>query len=110
MRNTLVPLQKRASGTTPDALLPGFASGYDPELLMVECARCGLPVLWEHGRSTEVLNGAGIDPMELDAHCLLLTDGCPRCRPSSEKAFAVRVFRVTPGMGGFLGAKSAGNA
>ena len=60
------------------APFPAMARGYDPELMIVECARCGKPVPWESGRSTAVLAGVGIDPLELDAHCLLLTDGCPR--------------------------------
>ena len=104
MHQTRVLLPKHA------VLLPELARGYDPELLMVECANCGQPVLWERGRSTEVLQAAGIDPIELDAHCLLLTDGCPRCRPKQDKAFTVQVFRVTPSLGGFLGAKSAGHS
>jgi len=87
-----------------------MARGYDPELMIVECARCGRPVLWESGRSTAVLAGVGIDPLELDAHCLLLTDGCPYCRPQQEEGFSVQVFRLTPEQGGAFGVKSAGNA
>jgi hypothetical protein len=87
-----------------------MARGYDPELMIVECARCGRPVLWEPGRSTEVLAGVGIDPLELDARCLLLTDGCPHCRPRQEEGFSVQVFRLTPEQGGGFGVKSAGNA
>ena len=82
--------------------------GYDPELLIVECARCGLPVLWERGRSTAILAGAGIDPLELDVHCLLLTDGCPQCSPGVG-GFTVQVFRVVPAHGGF-GLKPVGSA
>ena len=33
-----------------------------------------------------------IDPLELDAHCLLITNGCPRCTRSA--VFRVQVFRV----------------
>ena len=40
--------------------------GFDPELLYVECGRCGSsPVLWEDGRATRLLDQAGIDPLEL---------------------------------------------
>ena len=84
--------------------------GYDPELLIVECSRCGRPVLWEPGRSTAVLAGVGIDPVELDAHCLLLTEGCPHCCPRQQEGYNVRVFRLTPAQGGGFGVKSAGNA
>ena len=86
------------------------AQGYDPELMIVECARCGRPVLWEPGRSTAVLAGVGIDPLELDAHCLLLTDGCLYCRPRQKEGFGVQVFRLTSEQEGFFGAKSAGSA
>ena len=96
--------------------LSAFASGvpkeqgYDPELMIVECARCGRPVLWEPGRSTEVLACAGIDPLELDVRCLLLTEGCPHCRPRQREGYNVRIFRLTPEQGGGFGVKSAGNA
>jgi hypothetical protein len=67
-------------------------------------------VLWEPGRSTEVLAGVGIDPLELDAHCLLLTDGCPNCRPRQKGGFSVQVFRLTSEQGWVSGVKSAGSA
>ena len=70
-----------------------YGRGYDPELLYVECGRCGSPVLWEEGRSTNLLLEAGIDPLELDSSCILLTDGCPACGPSKE--FSVRIFRLS---------------
>jgi len=92
------------------ASFTSMARGYDPELMIVECARCGRPVLWESGRSTEVLAGVGIDPLELDAHCLLMTDGCPYCRPRQEEGFSVQVFRLTPERSGAFGIKFAGNA
>lgn len=74
---------------------PDRPAGYDPELLYVECSRCGAPVLWEKGRATALLEQAGVDPLELDAHCLLLTDACPACGTGHE--FTVRIFRVSPG-------------
>jgi len=94
---------------TPVSFAPA-ARGYDPELMIVECARCGRPVLWEPGRSTEVLAGVGIDPLELDAHCLLLTDGCPHCRPRQKGGFGVQVFRLTPERIGPFGVKPAKDA
>ncbi len=83
--------------------------GYDPELLFVECGKCGSPIVWEQGRATEILHSAGIDALELDPHCLLVTDGCPRC--SKGKMYRVQVYRVEAhnvywGSGG----KKAGNA
>ena len=92
------------------AFFAPMAQGYDPELMMVECARCGRPVLWEPGHSTAVLAGVGVDPLELDAHCLLLTDGCPQCCPRQEEGFSVQVFRLTTEQGVPFSVKAAGNA
>lgn len=72
--------------------------GYDPELLFVECGKCGNPVLWEPGQATRILQNAFIDPLELDAHCLLVTDGCPQCTRNST-VFRVQVFRVQRAVG-----------
>lgn len=85
--------------------LRGGRPGYDPELLYVECGRCGAPVLWEPGRATRLLDQAGIDPLELDASCLLVTNACPMCGApepqegapegaGGEPGYEVRVFRV----------------
>ncbi|MBO4300724.1 MAG: hypothetical protein J5861_03885 [Desulfovibrio sp.] len=73
-----------------DTLVP---SGYDPELLYVECARCGAPVMWEAGKATRLLDLAGIDPLELDASCQLMTDGCPRC--SGRRQYSVQIVRFS---------------
>ena len=100
----------RAQNLRIPAASAAMTRGYDPELMIVECARCGRPVLWESGRSTAVLAGAGIDPLELDAHCLLLTDGCPHCRPRQKGGFSVQVFRLMSEQGWVFGVKSAGNA
>ncbi|MBQ7456926.1 MAG: hypothetical protein IJS54_04925 [Desulfovibrio sp.] len=67
---------------------------FDPELLYVECSRCGAPVIWEPGRATLLLKEAGIDPLELDASCLLMTDACPMCS-SKKKQYTVQIFRVS---------------
>lgn len=65
---------------------------FDPELLYVECGRCGSPVLWPDGKATALLREAGIDPLELDSSCMLVTDACPACGARDE--YAVRIFRV----------------
>ena len=75
------------------ALLAKMAAGYDPELLYVECGNCGAPVLWDDGRATKLLREAGIDPLELDSSCLLITEGCPAC--GDRKEYGVRIFRIT---------------
>lgn len=66
---------------------------FDPELLYVECARCGAPVIWEKGRVSELLEKAGIDPFELDAACMLVTDSCRVCGQSDD--YSIRIFRLT---------------
>jgi hypothetical protein len=102
-------IERSRQARTPASFAPA-AQGYDPELMIVECALCGRPVLWGPGRSTEVLAGVGIDPLELDAHCLLLTEGCPHCRPRQKEGFNVQVFRLTPEHGGAFGVKSVCDA
>ncbi len=67
--------------------------GYDPELLYVECGRCGAPVLWEPGKATHLLDQAGVDPIELDPSCILVTDSCPACGQNQD--CSVRIFRVS---------------
>lgn len=67
-------------------------SAFDPEMLFVECSKCGAPVMWEKGKATRILQAAGIDPLELDASCLLVTDGCPLC--SGHGSYTVQIFRV----------------
>ena len=74
------------------SILQKIAAGYDPELLYVECGHCGAPVLWDDGRATRLLTEAGIDPLELDSSCILVTEGCPACGDSDE--YGVRIFRI----------------
>ena len=69
-------------------------SWYDPELLYVECHICGKPVLWEPGRTTELLLEAGVDITALDERCLILSEGCLFCRPKEEHGFTLAVVRV----------------
>lgn len=66
-------------------------ASFDPEMLYVECEKCGSPVIWGEGRATHLLAEAGIDPLELDSFCILLTDGCPVCGLREE--YAVRILR-----------------
>ena len=68
-------------------------TGYDPEMLYVECARCGAPVMWAQGKATHILDLAGIDPLELDSSCMLVTDGCFMC--SGKDQYSVQIFRVS---------------
>ena len=67
--------------------------GYDPELLMVECGRCGRPLLWEKGRATRIVTSAGIDPATIDEHCMILAEACPQCQPGKSR-YDLTVIRV----------------
>ncbi len=84
---------------------PKVRIGYDPELLYVECSRCGSPVLWETGRTTAILREAGLDHSSLDARHLVLTNGCPTCSPE-EGVFETRV--VLLGVNGPQGLRPKG--
>jgi len=66
---------------------------FDPELLYVECAKCGQPVLWSPGDTTRILNWAGIDVSTLDEKCMIVSDGCPACQPG-KKSFSTQVVRL----------------
>ena len=67
---------------------------YDPELLYVECRRCGHPILWEPGRTTALLLAGGIDPALLDERCLIVSDGCSSCRPGEMEGYGLAVIRI----------------
>ena len=66
---------------------------FDPDMLYVECGRCGSPVMWEKGKASQILGLAGIDPLELDSSCLLVTDACPLCGDKGQ--YTVQIFRVS---------------
>ncbi|QGY39722.1 hypothetical protein GM415_06185 [Pseudodesulfovibrio cashew] len=66
---------------------------FDPELLYVECSRCGQPVLWQYGTTTKLLNLAGIDPASLDERCVIMSEGCPGCTPD-KSSFTTQVIRL----------------
>ena len=66
---------------------------FDPELLYVECHRCGHPVLWENGLTTKLLRLAKIDPSTLDERCVIMSEGCPGCVPG-ETSFTTQVIRL----------------
>ena len=65
----------------------------DPDLVYVECQRCGRPILWEDGRTATILSQAGIDVSGVDDHCFIASDGCPHCTPG-EVSFETRLVRL----------------
>jgi hypothetical protein len=74
-----------------DSGIPGV---YDPELLYVECQMCGKPVLWEPGKTTELLLAAGVDVSRLDERCMIVSAGCPACAPYSAEGYTLAVVRL----------------
>jgi hypothetical protein len=69
-------------------------TAYDPEMLYVECHVCGKPVIWEVGKTTELLLSAGVDMSNLDERCLILSEGCPACAPGNRSGFTLAVVRI----------------
>ena len=67
---------------------------YDPELIYVECRVCGRPVLWEPGRTTSLLAQSNINPLSVDEHCLILSDGCRECAPESD-SYRLSIVRLS---------------
>ncbi len=106
MTNAALRLQRRIQGIAA----PTSEQTYDPELMYVECSRCGRPVLWEPGRTTEVLNRSGIELTRLDDRCLILSHGCPACT-RGEIFFDTKVVRLKDVMfPEILGAGASGRA
>lgn len=86
----------KAARTNYPPLIGGVVKGqeYDPELLYVECQNCGKPVLWEQGKTTELLTAAGVDLSKLDDRCMIISEGCPVCSPGTEDGFSLAVVRL----------------
>jgi hypothetical protein len=78
---------------------------FDPELLYVQCAACGSPVLWEPGSTSRLLRRAGVSPVHLDEGCLLLAEACPSCAPGTALH---RLHVVRPGAPAFAMAEEGG--
>lgn len=84
-----------AGGSLPEMASAAAAERpYDPELLYVECRACGKPVIWEPGKTTELLRAARVDMKDLDENCLIVSDGCPGCCPHEREGFALVVARL----------------
>lgn len=66
---------------------------FDPDLLYVECGKCGQPILWGPGQTKKILDAAEIGPGEIDEHCVIISDGCPSCQPG-ETSFSTQIVRM----------------
>lgn len=67
---------------------------FDPELLYVECQLCGKPIVWESGKTTELLLAASVDLSTLDNTCMIVSEGCPHCHPEAHGGFTLAVVRL----------------
>lgn len=87
---------RKTAGDGPHVSEPGPERSfhYDPELLYVECQVCGKPVLWEQGKTTELLLAAGVDIRNLDERCLIVSEGCPTCAPFEKDGYTLAVVRI----------------
>ena len=77
---------------------PRTKANYDLDLLYVECRFCGKPLLWEQGRTRRLVLASGIDTSLLDAQCMIVSDGCPTCKPDNHhiQLHVVRLASFTP--------------
>lgn len=91
---TDVAQQAAGEGGRFGAYRPAASPPYDPELLYVECHLCGKPVLWEKGKTTELLLAAGVDIANLDERCLIVSEGCPTCLPLEKSGYTLAVVRI----------------
>ncbi len=67
---------------------------HDIEMMYVECSKCGRPIIWDAGQTTEYLLAADANLNALDAACMIVSDGCPACLPSDDQAFCLSVVRM----------------
>lgn len=72
-----------------------MAARIDPDLLYVECGQCGAPLLWGQGKTLRILQEAEVDVEELDASCMIISNGCPMCDPGA-KTFSSQLVRLDP--------------
>jgi hypothetical protein len=54
---------------------------FDPDLLFIECSKCGRALNWEKGATSMFLVRSGIDTGNLDSSFMILSMGCANCSP-----------------------------
>lgn len=87
------PLWRQEGPRTVNVPVLPQPQAFDPDMLYVECGHCGAPILWEKGRTSRLLASAGIDPLELDASCVLITDSCPLC--GGKGRYTIQIYRIS---------------
>lgn len=99
MQNLLHSLHRGLNFVSPlDPSQKKNDKSYDPEMIYVECRVCGNPVMWEPGRTTAILLHSQINPDSVDAFCLILTEGCKKCKPGAPEypLSMIRLSDITP--------------
>ena len=96
--NTLVTSTEDGFVIKKNVHIPQPTGGYDLDLIYVECRLCGKPVLWENGKTSTLLHASGFDVSLLNAECMILSEGCPQCRPTTAPFHlsVVRLASITP--------------
>ena len=68
--------------------------GFDPDMLYVECQKCGKAIIWSKGKTSHLLVASGINLSYLGWDCLILSDGCATCSPTRQEGFTLSVVKV----------------
>ncbi|MFP4317253.1 MAG: hypothetical protein ACOC24_05715 [Desulfovibrionales bacterium] len=71
-----------------------FQEVFDPELLFIQCAKCGRSMNWSRGVTTKFLKNSGIDAEMLDPSFLILSMGCSECLPE-ETGYVTKLVKLT---------------
>ena len=87
------PASRQESPRTVNVPVLPQPEAFDPDMLYVECGRCGAPIVWEKGRTRRLLAAVGIDPLELDASCVLVSDSCPLC--GGKGHYTIQIYRIS---------------
>jgi hypothetical protein len=69
---------------------------FDPDLLFIECAKCGRALNWEKGETSMFLVRSGISTGNLDLSYMILSMGCTDCSPD-EFGYLTKLVQVSKG-------------
>jgi hypothetical protein len=67
---------------------------FDPDLLYIECAKCGRALNWERGETSLFLLRSGIDSGNLDWSFMILSMGCSNCSPD-ELGYLTKLVQIS---------------
>jgi hypothetical protein len=67
---------------------------FDPDLLYIECAKCGRALNWDKGETSLFLVRSGINTGTLDWSFMILSMGCANCSPD-ELGYMTKLVQVS---------------